>query len=329
MAVDYTIEQLQAEFAERHLEGFLWSWLREQLLRVARTSIVSRYNPAVYSPTGVWNDEALSDLANDFIIEQGIGQGAFLKALAQSPDIEALLAYVGRSFRNYIVDQRPRSTERNVFERLRDLLDSSPDFMRLAGTPPNSFFGLAEWSDAAPEPATDEDMASAHRFIPEGVEWVAYESGQRQSPGLSSADLQRTALAVMRGMNRLVSARQLMSLIKRRFVLDASEVEWDDASDELSLHARTDSPLDLVAARELAEIVHGNLTPRQRDILFEQLKQGTEANVRSISAALGIGKSTVSNEMQRILACFRDVDVTGEQQLQQVLEAIGSLRRAS
>lgn len=329
MAADYTIEELGAEFAERQLQGFLWPWLHEQLVHLARTGVGSRYNATVYSPNGLWNDEAFGDLANDFIVEQGIGHGAIFKALAQSPDTESLLRYLGRSLKNFIVDQRPRSTERNVFDRLRDTLDSSPDFMRLAGMPPNSFFGLAEWSSSAPEPATDEEMASAHRFIPEDVEWVAYDSGQRQSPGLSSADLHRTALAVMRGMSRLVSVRQLMSLFKRRFVLNASEVDWDDAMHEVSLHAHADSPLDLMAARELAEIVHGRLTARQRAILFEQLKQGAHACSRSIAEALGLGKSTVHNEMQRILACFREVDVTGEQQLQQVLEAIESIREAS
>ncbi len=329
MAADYTIEQLRAEFAVHDLQRFLWPWLHEHLVVIAQTRIVSRYSAAVYSPTGVWNDEALNDLAKDFILDQGIDQGAVAQALVRSSDIETLLAYIGRSFRNFIVDRRPRSTERNIFDRLRQTLDTSPEFIHLAGLPPHRYFGLAEWRDAPRDLATDLDLDSAHRLIPEGVNWVAYDSTQRQSPGLSTADLERTALAVIRVIDRLVSAKQLMSVIKKRFVLDAAEVEWDDAVQGLQPHARTPSPLEHLAACETAATILERLTPRQREVLFEQLKQGAEAGVRSVAESLGFGKSTVGNEIQRIAARFREAEITSEEQLRQVLDAMQAVPRTS
>lgn len=322
MATDYTIEQLRAEFASHGVQGFLWQWLHEQLVHAARATIMPRYAAAFYSPAGEWTAEAIGDLANDFIANQGIDRGVIATGLARSSDTATLRAYLGRSFKNFVVDSPPRSTQRNIFERLRDVLDKSMSFMRLAGTPPRSYFGLAEWSDDHREPATELDLESAHRFIPGGVTWVAYESGERQSPGISSSDLERIALAVMQGTNRLVSAKQLMSVIKRRFVLDASEVEWDESKDQSAPDSSTVSPLELIAAREAAERILEQLTSRQLDILFEQLNQGAAANVRSVAEALGLRKSTVGNEMRRIAACFRDADIAGEDQLYQVLEVI-------
>lgn len=329
MATDFTIEQLRAEFAAHDIQGFLWEWLHDQLVHAARVIIAPRYAAAFYSPTGEWTVEAFGDLANDFIVAQAIDRGVLAKGLVRSLDTSALLAYLRHSFKNFVVDQPLKSTQRNIFARLRDLLNSSLAFMRLAGTPPHSYFGLAEWSDDPREQATDLDLESAHRFIPDGVSWVAYESGQRRSPGISSADLEQIALAVMRGTDRLVSAKQLMSVIKRRFVLDPSEVEWGESKDQSAPDARTASPLDLIAARETAERVLEQLTPRQRDILFEQLNQGAEANVRSIAETLGLRKSTVGNEMRRIAACFREADIAGEDQFYQVLEVIRVLPMAS
>lgn len=329
MAADYTIEQLRAEFAAHDLRGFLWPWLHEHLVVIARMRIVSRYSAAVYSPSGVWNDEALNDLAKDFILEQGIDQGAVAQALVRSSDIDALLAYVGVAFCNFIVDRRPRSTERNIFDRLRKTLESSPEFMHLAGLPPHRCFGLAEWRDDPRDPATDVDLESADRFIPEGVKWFTYDSTQRQSPGLSTADLEQTALAVICGIDRLVSAKQLMSVIRKRFVLDATEVEWDDALEELQPHAHTPSPLEHLAACETAATILERLTPRQREILFEQLKKGAEGGVRAVADSLGLGKSTVNNEIRRIAACFREAEITSEEQLRQVLDAIQAVPRAS
>lgn len=329
MAADYTIEQLRAEFAVRDLQGFLWPWLHGHLVVMARKRIVNRYSAAVYSPSGVWDNGALSDLTNDFIVEQGINQGAIAQALVRSSDIEALLAYIGVAFCNFIVDQRPRSTERNIFDRLRETLESSPEFMHLAGLPPHRYFGLAEWRDDPRDLATDFDLESADRFIPEGVKWFAYDSTQRQSPGLSTDDLEQTALAVIRGGDRLVSAKQLMSVIRKRFVLDATEVEWDDAVEGLQSLAHTPAPLERLAARETAELILERLTPRQREILLEQLKQDAGAGVRSVAASLGLGKSTVNNEIQRIAACFREAEITSEEQLRQVLDAIQAVPRAS
>lgn len=322
MAIVYTIEQLRAEFATHGVHGFLWEWLHDQLVHAARAIIAPRYAAAFYSPTGAWTAEAFGDLANDFIVAQAIDRGVLAKGLVRSSDTAALLAYLGHCFKNFVVDQPPKSTQRNIFDRLRDLLDSSLAFMRLAGTPPHSYFGPAEWSDDHREPATDLDLEAAPRFIPDDVTWVAYESGQRQSPGISSVDLERIALAVMQGTNRLVSAKQLMSVIRRRFVLDASEVEWDESNYQTTAHSPSASPLERIAAQETAQHVLGQLTLRQRKILFEQLKQGADANVRSVSEALGIGKSTVGNEMQRIASCFRDADIAGEDQRYQVLEVI-------
>ena len=48
-----------------------------------------------------------------------------------------------------------------------------------------------------------------------------------------------------------------------------------------------------------------------------------------VAESLGLGKSTVSTEMQHIRACFREAEITSEEQQRQVLDAILLVPRAT
>jgi hypothetical protein len=63
------------------MEGWLWPWLTGVLMASAFIHLRPRYAAEVYSPTGVWDDEGIWQLVNDFLIDRGVDRGAIESAL--------------------------------------------------------------------------------------------------------------------------------------------------------------------------------------------------------------------------------------------------------
>ena len=324
-----TLEELRDEFRRNEMHGWLWPWLRQGLVDYIGRRIKGRYRPQVYSPTGNWDLEGCGDLANEFIVQRGIGKGAILRALLVATETQSLMAYLGRSLQRFVIAERPNSMSSNVFDRLRDALDQRPAFIRLGGVPPHSYYGLAEWEDDPPLAATDEILIDASRYLPNKIEWVTYGSGSRQSPGISSNDLERIAHDLLQGTSHLMTSKQMMSIIKRRFALESESGDGDFASLDDLVIANESNPLEDVEAESLAERALSTFTLRQRNIVRLMLEEPEAISTRELAAKLRISKSTAASELQAIQSRFRLLGASSEKMQRQILEALWPRLKAS
>ena len=327
-AIQPSIDELRIEFARNDIRGWIWAWLHEHLTGYASSRIRGRYRAIAYSPSGVWDAESLSDLAEGFIVDRGIKKGAVGRAISGAPDTPAALRYLEVAFTRYVTSERARSLSRNIFDRLRDVLDQQPDFIRLAGVPPYSYYGLADWEDDPPPVATDDVLRNAGRFVPQDIAWVNYETGTRQSPGISSRDLERIARALFVGLDRLLSPRQIMAVLEERFGL-RDEISSATSAVLEAVPGAIPDPLEAVEANDLAARVLGILTERQRQIVQLMLQDPLAITVRDVAARLAISKSTAANELRAIQGQFRLLGASNETIQRQILDALGPMLRAS
>lgn len=326
--INPSLEELRREFLLSELRGWLWPWLHGRLVAYIARRVKGRYRPQAYSPTGEWDVEGCSDLANEFIVERGIRKAAIARALLVATDTPSLIAYLSLSLQRFIIAERPHSVNGNVFDRLRDVLDQRSAFIRLGGVPPHSCYGLADWEDDPRSAATEETLARASRYLPGKIEWVTYSTGSRQSPGISSDDLERIAHDLLEGTNHLLTSRQIMAVVHSRFVLENGVVGDLTSLDELEV-ANASNPLEDAEAENLADRALSAFTDRQRAIVRLMLDDPEAISTRELAEKLGIGKSTAASELQAIQNRFRLLGASSEKVQRQILESLWPKLRAS
>jgi hypothetical protein len=323
-----SLDELRDEFIGNDVRGWIWSWLSQILISYAGERLCGHFNPRLYSPSGAWDGEGQSDLVNGFIIERGIIAGAIAKSLAAAPDADGAVRYLQESFKRYVVSDRPRSLSRNIFDRLRNVLDQAPEFVRLAGVPPHSYYGLASWNDDPPTTASEDLLRDAARYLPRDIAWVNYSTGTRQSPGISSVDIERIVRALLEGLGRLLSAKQIMTVIEQRYPL---RDELAEATSESlgTVAVRSLNPLENIEAEELAAKVLAFLNMRQRAIVALMIEDPSAISARDIGLRLGIGKTTAANELKAIQARFRLLGASEDAIQRQLLDALAPKLLAS
>lgn len=317
-----TIEQLHSEFAASDLRGWIWPWLTGVLAHYVRGRLAGRYRASLYSPSGQWDEEGISDLISEFIIERGIKRGGVLAAFQRAESVAGWVAYIERSFHHFAVSERARTVATNIFDRLRDVLDKDTEYRRLAGKGSRAAYGLHEWAESPPPAATDLDLRGIERHLPTGIRWVNYETGARQSPGIATEDLRRIAHAVLAGAARLMTADQIMQIIEARFGLSRDGTPVGDGEIVASLPASAPDPLEETVAADLARRALSALSERQRTILRLMLNEHPPLSVREVAARLKIGKSLVNNEQRAIANQLRRLHVGGRGEQSQVLCAM-------
>lgn len=319
-----TIEELRKEFLDNGLSGLLWELIADDLTVHGRARLASRYNPRIYSPSGAWDEEGLRDLINDFVVEQGIKKGAVLRALQQADNSAGFIYYLEASFRNYAVSQRQRTIADNLYRRLIDALADYSELLPLAGVSTRSAYGLRSWHDDPPGCLDEADMRTAMKAFPEDVRTVLYDSESRQSPLLQVNELQRIARLVITGTGKLVTAKQIMQLIRARFNIEPVSEPSQLESAESSIETDT-QPLQAIIARELAGLLFSKLSARQRSVLRELIGTDPPPSVRDIARSLGTSKSVVQRERQFIIDAISSLDVREPHEQSQVLLATAQL----
>jgi DNA-binding CsgD family transcriptional regulator len=320
----WTIEGLRREFLAHDLSGELWTWLLSVLGIFVRGRLAPRYRAAVFSPSGQWDREGIDDLVNDFLVELGIRKGLILRALARTDSTSAFIGYLERSLHRFVLAERGQSVGRNIYHRLHAVLAEHPDLCPLAGVGRDAAYGHRDWSEDPPPVADPEALRGAERYIPADVRTTEYRIGPRRSPMLERDALGMIAVSLIRGTKSLLSARQVLEVIGRRY--DLREAESVPGGDDVLAGISTAEldPLQTVVAEEMAERLLHSLTERQREVLRHWIDH-PPPTAREVADRTGLKKSTVNNEQRAITAQARRLGLTSFEERAQVLSIISGM----
>jgi hypothetical protein len=289
--------------------------LYRHILVAVRRVIFGHGYPTSYSPTGRWDEDALTGLAHDWTMQKLLRYGQLEHLLLTNHTMRGLEKGLELSFRHFLIGQRARSVLVNLFRRMAVILDRTPSFRLCVdtGRKATRLWGLSSWLAVRVFDASDTELIAAGYRVPD-LPIMRYRSdAQKLSPVLSDNDLVRFLELLLAEVESCLSLEQILVVVRYRFhLLDATEVSLEetltggDTEDSLRLIDTIGSgspPDEEVLAAETAETVLRALGPRQRQVLRFFIQP--DATLVRVAEQVGISKSTVHNDVRRISALIQ------------------------
>ena len=301
------LQELIVEYSEKVVGDKLYA-----LLLATAGAVITRYRYSTsYSPTGRWDEDAISGLSHDWIIDKLLRRGLLAHLLAANHDLRGLQRGLELAFRQHLLDQRVRTESGNLYRRTRQVFEREPEFHNFGGHGAGlEAWGLRSWQSAEQYQGSDEVLLRASFLIP-GFPPVRYGAMARKaSPILSGSDLPRFLAALFQQVAMALTLAQILLVYRYRFNLIESTTlslsqpasrsdVWDDPSTIEDAINDPVTPEDIVVLNETVDQVFESLSERQRRVL---LAYGRDSStLTSVAQQIGCSKSTVENELHRVM----------------------------
>lgn len=269
-------------------------WLLAQLRTVADVLVRFGNLPPALSPYGTWDSEAADEIFQGWVTERLLENGGFVSLLSRASSFASLRRLAQNNLRQWLANQAQRSQSQNLYRRLRVLLRDSDRFVLAhpAARPVDEFFQLVDTPQARPLAGSDRDLAALAWGLGE-FELLRFVSG-RNSPLLSTSELERFTAGLIQASVRALSIGQLMIALRMRFGLDDPVVGELEAAEDV---VGPGNQAEATVLRDAAWAVIAELSARQADIL---LGQRADEKLRELAARHGCAISTIRNELDRI-----------------------------
>jgi hypothetical protein len=314
--------ELQALVEEYASEG-IGQVLYGTLLTVAGKVVIAGRYPTTYSPTGHWDEDAVTILVHDWATTKLLQRGHLEHLLLLNRTIRGFRLGLELSFRDFLISQRKRTTLDHLFRRTNQILNRDDRFKLIvsATKKAHQIWGRTDWDDREPFQGSDGDLIAAGFRIDE-VPVIRYRAeAKKLSPILTDPDLAVFLLRLLDELGRPLSIGQIVTVFKHRFdLLEAHLAGLDDPvapnqngrpltlSETISADLTTE---DVIVSEELASELLSEMPLRQQRALLEYAQPG--ATLMSVAIRLGCSKSTVDNEIRRALDLIaRRTDSHGE-----------------
>lgn len=250
-----------------------------------------------------WTQEAVTELAHDFLADPATHRRRFSTWAAQAGDDQQLSYLLNTAVVNFLRD-RARQTDRgHLITRLREVLAEAPDrFVRL---PPDRF-GEELWARTGDVNASrwagpvDDLLVAAWRV--DGLGLQPWAQAARRGPVADRESWQRLIEAVLIAAGGPVATRELVEVAANRFSvrLRPTDLSIDEADSEPPTMAET--PPEAVAVAEQVQMVWPELSERDRLMLAHP-----DASVRELAEVLGVGKSAAADAHTRLATRLQDL----------------------
>jgi predicted DNA-binding protein YlxM (UPF0122 family) len=268
------------------------------------------YPPTVYSPNGVWDEDAVSGICNDFIINKLLNKGWLDSYFLSLDSKEGLKRVLKRDFRHYLISRKTRTEKNNIYLRVKKILNNNP--VSGDSTHSGSVWGLTgrAQEDVVQDPH-DVMMVLETVQLPPAIRYRS--DSVKISPLLGNPDLLRLIEETMIILDKGISLGVLVEAICYRLGVVTDEIiSLDDTfgneNDQFLADTNPSSDTQVetnVSAIQIAEDIYERLSDRQREILALHLELQAPTLVE-IGEHLGISKSTVSNELFNIERVIRN-----------------------
>jgi RNA polymerase sigma factor (sigma-70 family) len=307
-----TLEELVREYANQGIDERLYA----EIVNTVRAVVYGRRYPPSYSPTGRWDDHALTALAHDWTMTKLLRYGHLEHFLASNEDLRGFRKGLELSFRDFLIGQKRRTVLDNLFQRANMILVSEDRFRLFndTGKKATRLWGLSNWQNVQPFQGSDGQLIEIGFRLP-ALPVIRYRPDARKlSPILSDRDLAEFIASLLGAAQELLSLERMMVVFKYRFaLLEVTEMSLDEPlSIDQEGHALslqqilgTDEAIEeQFSVAETAEAVLRDLTPRQRRVLWEYVQP--DATLTRVAELVGCSKSTVDNELRRAMQTIRE-----------------------
>jgi hypothetical protein len=277
------------------------------------SEVTRYYPPSVYSPNWVWDEDAVSGLCNDFIINKLLNKGWLDSYFLSLDSMEGLKRVLKRDFRHYLISKKTRTEINNIYMRVKKILKNYPKFQVSGGSAGSGgLWGLTGrvQENVVQDPHDVMMVLETVQLSP----LIRYRSDSvKISPLISNLELLKLIEETMVMLDKRISLGVLVEAICNRLgVLTDEIISLDDTfgneNDQLlaDFIPSSDTHVETkISSKQIAEDIYDRLSDRQREILALQLELQAPTLV-DIGEHLGISKSTVSNELFNIERVIRD-----------------------
>jgi hypothetical protein len=265
---------------------------------------VRHYPPGVYSINRVWDEDAISGVCHDFIIDKLLKKGWLDYYLFSLNSADGLKRLLKRDFRHFLISKKTRTEKTNLYVRVKNILKNNSQFstQQTNGTG-RSIWGLAGWSQKeVTQDHHEVTIVMASIQLPALIRYRV--DSQKISPLISNPDLLRLIEGTLFLLNKRTTMQVLFDSICNRLGILTDEIISldesigdDDGSTILDIVSDSEASVESeVSSKQIAEDIYERLSDRQREILSLQFELQSPTLV-DIGNRLGISKSTVGNEI--------------------------------
>jgi hypothetical protein len=268
------------EYQSEGVGTLLYTFIWDIVVRMTR-----RYPAAVYSPNGIWDEDAISAFCHDFAIEKLIKAGWLEHYLVSLETVEQLRIALQRDFKHFLINRRKRDEFQNLVVRLRRMMATNPTFKTCSSAGMIQVWGLSEWEPREQVQRLDEVVGAMYQVVLPPLTRYSMTS-RKVSHLISSEDLERLMIETLHQLNRCISFDLLVQAIRYRLnLLEVEPISLDEPLDhqtnESATYAEVVSSPTIADDIELVEIAHR---------IFNQLSQRQK---RTLSTYLSLEKPTL------------------------------------
>lgn len=312
-SIDPTLQTLIKELKTEGIGKKIYS----EVCKIVKFAIIGGRYPEMYSPTGRWDDEAYDTLTNDFVMEKLLKNSYIAYLLQTNTTMSTFRKSVEGVFKNFLKSEKKKTALDHLFRRANKILQHDNRFKCFsnASKKAHAFWGLSSWDKPKVFDGREEDLIRIGLEVCE-IPIIEYAPDAKKiSHIIPDKDLAEFLYALFTAINAMVNLSQMVIVFKYKFnlleVIEASledPIIKSDDDNNLTISDMVGSCDPQFRAREIDEAAKealGLLTPRQIKVLMEF--QEPDATLSSMGARLECSKSTVDNELRRIMSTVEKV----------------------
>lgn len=325
-----TIKDFQDEFQNGRIGDFNYP-----LVVNVADDVCWKYPPEIYSPEGVWDEDNILQIADEFFVNVLLEKGRLSYHLLTQESVSGLKNVIYGDFRNFLRSKNSNSISANLYRRLLSILSNSDLFVLLHNHPQRQVqvFGLSGKHDKQTEMIQRIEIVIQAMFLVELPPLIRYrDDSKKRSHLLSTDDLEKLILRTFEIVDKAIRVDMLINALRYRLnLLDANLVSiYDEISNTsetenllyLDVIPNNDLPTELnITCQEVSSGIYERLSDRQR-IIFA-LKVG-DHSIEEIGRIVGVSKSTVSSEFKKVERVFSSVKIM-ESEFETVFQIVSKL----
>lgn len=322
---DNALFELRDLYAQRGIDG-LYSHIHKIV-----TLVVSSCNyPSSYSPTGRWDEDAYYMLTNDFILRILERNGYLTHLLRTARDYRGLIYTLETVFRHFLIDQKKRTVEDNLYRRIVKLLAEDPAFERLGATPrDNRELWTLAGADLPRYTINDDELMTACQNI-DRIQVKEYKPESKKLPHLlRTPQLKDLMTQILTCAGAVLTVPQILEVIRAKLGIESSAtVSLDQpvpGNEDLLWSDVIGSDISVERLAELnlvSDQVFERLTERERAVLVGRVEG---YSMDEIADKLGCSKGTVHNAWMSTVEKVRQSGLTNADDGLKVLNRIMDL----